>query len=161
MAIQLTVGSNTFTIPTDRQSPGWGESLSDWCIAVTDALSTVVGPTDITRTETILNNNVSTPTDITFLSFDGASVRAANVTYLIVRSSSTTTSGYTESGTIHLNYDPNATSGNKWSFTQQILGYSGVTISITDAGQMQYTTNDIGSTSYVGKIVFSAKTLST
>jgi hypothetical protein len=155
----LTVNNNTYNYPDPGTDPGWGSEASDWAQAVTDVLNTILSPSDILETSYAINNNVSTATNINRLAFDPGTVRAANVTYTIYRISAANPSGNVESGTIYLNYDNSASLGSKWNLGQQKIGESGVVFTITDAGQVQYTSSDIGDSSYTGSIKFLAKTL--
>ena len=160
MAVSLTVNNNTFEYPTTGESPGWGGDATDWAIAVTDVLNTLVAPGDILQTSFVINNNVSSPIDVNRMSFDAGTVRAANITYSVNRTSDDNPTSIIETGTIYLTYDSAASSGNKWILGQQKIGDAQVSFSITDAGQVQYTSSDIGTVNYTGTIKFSAKTLS-
>lgn len=156
----LTVSNNVYDYPEPSREPGWGEEATAWAQAVTDVLNTLLGPGDILETSFVIGNNVSVVTNINGMSFDGAAVRAANVTYTVIRRSDETPSGNTESGTLRLTYDPAGTIGNKWKLSQLGDMSAGMVFSVTDAGQVQYKSTDIGSTNYQGQIKFIAKTLS-
>lgn len=156
----LTVNNNVYNYPDPGTDPGWGSEATDWAQAVTDVLNTLLAPSDILETSYIINNNINTPTDVNRLFFDPGVVRAANITYSIYRTSTANPDGFTESGVIYLNYDNAANPGLKWSIGQQKVGDSGVSFSVTDAGQVQYISNDINGTGYSGTIKFLAKTLS-
>jgi len=160
MAIDLTVANNIYSYPEPGEDPGWAEGATDWAKAVTDVLNTLLAPSDILETSYIINNNIAVATDVNRLFFDPGVVRAANITYSIYRASSTNTAGKTESGVIYINFDNAAAPGSKWTIGQQTIGNAGVSFTITDAGQLQYTSTDIGSVSYQGSIKFLAKTLS-
>lgn len=155
----LTVANNVFVYPDPGSAPGWGSDATAWAEAVTEVLSTLVSPNDILQTSYVINNNVALDTDINRMFFDPGSVRAANITYSVYRTSTANPSGSVESGTIYLLYDNSASLGSKWQLGQQKIGNSGVVFSITDAGQVQYTSTDIDSIGYSGEIKFLAKTL--
>lgn len=159
MSIKLTIQGTTYEYPIPGEDPNWAEGATDWAEAVTLALSTLLGPGDILQSTFTINNNVSIPANINGLLFDPGTVRSANISYAVYRTSTAQPAGNTESGTIYINYDDSATSGNKWSLTQQINNNAGIVFNILDNGQIQYTTNDIGNTGYFGKITFSAKSL--
>lgn len=159
MSRTLVVNNTSFDYPEAGEDPGWGEAATGWAEAVTEVLGTLVAPGDILQTTSSLANNVSSLTNVSGLLFDPAIVRAVNVTYNIYRISDTNPSGNIENGVIYLNYDNNASAGNKWLLSQQINGNSGVTFNITDLGQVQYKSTDIGSTNYSGIMVFGARTL--
>ncbi len=153
MSVLLTVGTETFDFPTSGQDPGWGEPATDWAIAVTAVLATLVGPGDIINTTSAILDNQSTPTTLQGLAFDGAQTRSANVVYNIVRGSTT------QAGTLLVDFNTNASIGSKWSITESgTLNDVGVSFSITDAGQVQYVSSATGT---AGQITFTAKTLPT
>lgn len=160
MPITLIVNNIPYEYPVPGDSPGWGQPATDWATEVTAVLAELLGSTDIVQTPFIISNNISSPSDIVGLSFNTGLVRAAVIDYSIYRTSTSNPSGKAESGVISIVYDNLATPGSKWSL---ILyggnGLAGVTFNITDSGQVQYTSTDIGATGYSGVIHFRAKTL--
>lgn len=157
---QLTINNNTFNYPDPGQDPGWGEDATGWAESVTEVLNTLLAPGDILQTSFSVANNVASPSNVVGLFFDGATVRAANISYAINRTSNTNPYGINETGTIYLNYDGAAPLGSKWTLSQQKHNDAGVTFSVNDSGQILYTSTDIGATNYQGTMKFSAKTLS-
>lgn len=159
MAIQLIVAGTPYTYPESGEEPNWSGGATDWAIAVTAVLNTLVGPNDILSTTFTVNNDISVITNINGLLFDPGTVRAANINYAIYRTSTANPAGNAETGTIYLIFDNSASVGNKWQLGQRKIGESGISFSITDSGQLQYQSSDIGTTGYFGEITFSAKTL--
>lgn len=156
MARTLIINGIPFEYPDANDEPGWGGQATDWAEAVTDAITDLVGPDDILETSFTVANNQLTFTDVTGLVFDGSSVRASDVTYSVYRISDANPSGNAESGILRVVYDNNAV--NPWSITQgPVVGYSGISFDITNLGQIQYKTTDIGSVNYLGILKFSAK----
>jgi len=149
---QLTIAGNTYNYPDPGTDPGWGSEATDWARAVTDVLNSFLGPGDILPTDFEIVDDTSTPTDVVGLTFDGALVRAANVTYAIVRGS------ITQTGTLYLSYNGTASAGNQWTLSEQLSNDAGVRFSVTDAGQVQYISSSTGTN---GQMRFSAKTLGT
>jgi hypothetical protein len=160
MAITLIVNGTSYEYPIPGEDPNWGQGATDWASAVTEALNTLLAPGDILETTFSIDNDISVATNVNGLLFDPGTVRAANIDYAIYRTSTLNPSGNAETGVIHLIYDDSASVGSKWKFSQNIDGASGVSLSITDAGQVQYKTTDIGTAGYSGTIKFRAKTLS-
>lgn len=148
---ELTIQGNTYNYPDPGQDPGWGSDASDWAQAVTDVLNFLVNPGDILETSFTIQDNTSVAANINGLRFDSSIVRAANVSYSIIRN------GANQSGTLHLNYNSSAPAGSKWSLQENRSGDVGVVFSITDLGQVQYMSTSTGSTA---TIRFSARTLS-
>lgn len=154
----LIVNNTPYNYPVSGDEPGWGEAAgaTGWPKGVTDALSDLLGPNDILETAFNIANNQASFADVTGLVFNAASVRAAEISYSVFRISTANPSGHTETGTIQIVYDNNV----GWSINQgNILGSSGVTFQVTNTGQIQYKSTDIGSLNYIGTMKFRAKTL--
>jgi hypothetical protein len=152
----LIVNNTTFNYPDPGQEPGWGEDATAWAEAVTEALNFLIAPGDIINSTAGIQNNVSSPTDVSGCVFDGSVTRAANITYQIVRSSDDLTTPIVEEGSLLLNYNPSGV----WTLTQQYSGDEvGVLFSITNSGQVRYTSSNVTGANYSGIIKFSARTL--
>lgn len=161
MPITLTVNNIPFQYPIPGDSPGWGAGATDWANEVTIVLNDLLGPADITETTFPISNNVTSFTDVSGLSFNTGTVRSAIIDYSVYRTSTANPSGFAESGSLGIVYDNLAGAGSKWSMTGYGLnGNSGVTFTITDAGQVQYKSSNINSVGYSGVMHFRAKTLS-
>lgn len=158
MAVNLTVNNTVFAYPTPGDEPGWGEAATSWAEEVTDVLGSLLGPDDILETSATINNNVASATNIPGLLFNTASARGAVIEYSVYRVSTANPSGNSETGIMTLIYDAGASAGNKWTMTiGNIAGESGVSFSVTDAGQVQYVSTDIDSAGYSGVIKFKAR----
>lgn len=158
MSKQLIVNSIPFDYPTAGEDPGWGSDATGWAEEVTGVLANIQGPDDILETAFTVANNQVAGANVTALVFNGGSCRAAVITYSIYRRSNTNTSGKAETGTINILYDNSAVT--PWSLSQgDIVGDSGVTFTITNGGQFQYTSTDIGAAGYTGLMKFKASTL--
>jgi hypothetical protein len=153
----LTVNNTSYNYPDPGQEPGWGEDATAWAEAVTSVLNFLVAPGDIINSTASIQNNITVPTDVSACVFDGAVTRAANVTYQVTRKTDDLVTGLVQEGTLLLNYNPN---GGTWTLSQT---YScdelGVSFSITNGGQVQYTSSDVTGANYEGVIKFSARTL--
>jgi hypothetical protein len=158
MSRTLIINNTPYEIPDAGDPPGWGGDTTDWMSAVTDVLDSIVGSADILPTSFTVANNQTTPSDVTGLIFDGGAVRSSIINYNIYRISDSNPSGFSESGTLTVLYDSNAS--NPWTMTQcNVNGYSGVNLDITNSGQILYTSNDIGSVNYSGLMTFYAKSI--
>lgn len=153
MSIPVVIQGITYDIPTQGESPPWGDELTSLLQALVNEINSSIGPSDILTTGFAAANNQSSSAIVTGLSFDPAKVRSAIISYSIYQSSST--NEFSECGQIFITYKSIA---HTWELSQVYVGSSAITFSITSAGQIQYTSTDIGSTSYVGKIKFSAIT---
>lgn len=148
----LIVGSEEYEFPLQGENSDYGEQITDWATAVTDALTTVQQPNDILRTLAPINNNVSIPTNIPGFSFDTVEVRSINSEYLITRTTDSPAVNLVESGFIEGNYD-----GNDWFIAVRSVGNAGVSFNITPSGQVTYTSTNLVGSSYIGSILFRAK----
>jgi hypothetical protein len=155
----LTVGNQVFSYPNPGEESGWGEDATGWAEAVTEALSALISPGDILPTSLVVQNKQSSPADVTGLFFNSDTIRAANINYAIYRVSTSTNPGIAESGTLMIDLNDTDLVGQKWKLIQIKNGDAGVAFSVTDGGQIQYLSTDIGLTGYTGVIDFSAKVL--
>jgi hypothetical protein len=158
----LVVGSEEFEFPLSGENPGYASEITDWAGAVTDALSTVQKPNDILTTTASLANNVTTPTNIPGFSFSTAQVIAIDCRYFVKRVTTGPSATYAEVGYIEGSFD-----GTNWSITIRTTGdsgiippsYVGVLLSITPAGQIQYTSTNLPGSTHAGTITFEAKVI--
>lgn len=154
MSTPLIIDNQTFNYPVAGESPGWGEDATAWAVAVTNVLATVSGDGDIGLTSATLANNQAVAANVSGLLFDVAVVRGAKIEYSIYRTSSTITTPKAEKGTMEVSYD-----GSTWSILRSATEDTGITFTISSTGQIQYTSTDVGSTSYTGTMKFYAKAL--
>ena len=154
MAIELTVNGNTYSIPENRENPGWGEELTSWMDAITDVAAGITGVGDILQTSVTIANNTASATNLAAFTFDPGTVRGAEITYAIYRN--TSASELAEFGKIYLVFK---TVAGTWDLSQTFAGSSGVTLTITSLGQMQYTSTNMAGTGYAGTIKYFAKAI--
>jgi len=160
MSTTLIVNNTPFEYPTPGDEPGWGEAATGWAEEVTDVLNSVLGPDDILETTFTVNNSVAVATNVSGLLFNTGTVRAATVEYSVYRISDSNPSGNAESGIMNLIFDNSAAPGFQWTLTiGNIAGNAGINFTITDAGQVQYTSTDIGATNHSGTMHFKARAL--
>jgi len=160
MAVTVVINNTEFNIPSPGEDPGWGGEVTDAIVEISEVLNSLLGPGDLLETTFNLANNVASVENVVGLAFDTATVRAAIVDYSVYRVSDSTPSGSAQTGTLIMIYDNSAGAGNKWLVAQDATGDVGVSFSVTDTGQIQYTSTDIGSTNYSGTMKFKARTLS-
>lgn len=146
----LIVGNDEFEFPEEGTNASWGENVTDWASAVSDALAGVQQPNDITTTTAVINNGQASYANIAGFSFDTSEVISINGEFIVKRS--TDSNNLVESGVIRGNFD-----GTAWVVTQTSQGNAGVTFDITSGGQVQYISSTITGANYVGIIIFKAK----
>lgn len=154
MSIPLVVNNATYNFPTSGQDPGWGSDVTDWASAVTVALTTTSGTGDITQTAAVINNNQTSASNVAGLAFDTTVIRGAIINYAIYRS--TNSNEVAEAGTVYASYKSTA---GVWDFVVVGSNSANTVLSITNTGQVQYTTDNMSGTSYSGKISFRAQAL--
>lgn len=157
MAKTLTVNNIPFEYPTSGDEPGWGGPATDWATEVTEVLNNVIGPDDILETSFNLENG-QTDQNVSGLVFNISSVRSAIIEYNIFRSSDSEPNGLLEAGEIYIAYN---TLTSSWIIASgSVVGNAQVSFSITNLGQIRYSSSDIGSTNYSGLMKFKARALS-
>lgn len=160
MSIPLIVGGTTFDYPVSGDEPGWGAEATDWASAVTVVLNDLQGTDDILQTTFTVANNQVAAADVNGLQFNTGTVRAAEIIYSVYRTSTANPSGHAETGSMQIVYDNSASAGSKWAIgIGMIVGNSGVSFTILDSGQVQYTSTDINGVGYSGVMHFRAKSL--
>jgi len=98
-----------------------------------------------------LTNNTGVAANVTPLKFDYRDVSQVQVDYFIQRVHSGTESN--EDGTFRLRYNQRA---NTWTLSNGPSG-AGITLTVTSAGQVQYTSSNIAGTVVISRMVFRAK----
>jgi hypothetical protein len=160
MPVTLIVNNIPYDYPVAGDSPGWGQAATGWATEVTTVLNDLLGPNDILQTTFVIANNNVTPANVNGLSFNTGQVRAAFIEYSIYLTSTSNPSGFSEAGQMIAVYDNLAGTGSKWSLTMgSVNGNSGVTFTITDTGQIQYVSPNVGASGYSGVMHFNAKSL--
>lgn len=148
----LIVGTEEFEFPLVGENADYGEQITDWATAVTDALTTVQQPNDILTTTAAINNNQTTFTNIPGFSFDTSEVIAINAEYIVSRTTSSPAETLSESGSIQGNYN-----GTQWTISRSFDGDADIELDITSSGQIQYKTGNMVGSGYVGSIIFKAR----
>lgn len=156
MSIPLVVNNTTFNYPEPGEDSGWGEDATGFAVEVAEVLGSLLSTGDILLSTFNVANNVSVFTDVNGLAFTAGLVRSVNVQYSIYRISTGSPSGNAEQGTLSIVYDNNAGAGNKWLLSQTAVGDAGIIFDITDLGQFQYKSSDIGAPGYNGVLKFKA-----
>lgn len=156
MPTNLTVNNNTFAYPSDGDEPGWGADATGWATEVTDVLQGLQGTNDIAQTTFTVANNISSAADVVGLLFNPATVRSAVVEYSVYRK--TDSNELAEKGTLELIYKNGGTIGAKWTIGRVFFGDDGgMLFTMTDTGQVQYTSTNLSGTNYSGTMHFSGR----
>ncbi len=113
-----------------------------------------VGTGALSETSFSVANNVAAATNVTGLIFNSANVKSAQVFYSMRRS--TATNEVVSTGRLDLVFRD---TGSTWDLGDEAFGDDdGVEFSVTAAGQVQYTSDDLTGTGYAGTLRFKAIT---
>lgn len=155
MAITLTIQGKIIDFPSSAQSPNWASALVEFAEAVEAALDGVAGDYDVAPEILTISSDVNTLVDIETLSFPTANVRGAFIRYAFERSSDTTTE--VETGSLDIIYNDDTGS---WQSSREAVGTdTGLTFTVTNTGQVQYSTTAIGGTFVSGALTYTAQAL--
>lgn len=152
MPKSITISGTTYNLPQQNDSSPWGEDLSDLIEAIATVVDSLSGGSDIQNTSFDIADDQSVAANVTGLSFDIATVRSSIVTYSIYRSTDSAELG--ETGFLLLTY---MTDANAWTMTRYANDDAGVVFTITDAGQVKYTSSNMSGANPEGLMKFSAK----
>lgn len=158
MSISINIRGTIINFPSSGSPANWSLAVDQFALAVEDALNFAIGPYDIPpQTQDISANNPGTAV-ITNLLFSTSTVRSAVINISTYRTRGATT--VVEAAEIQVAYDPSGPTNEKWYITKQQTGDASISYSISDTGQMSYTTTTIGSSgTHSGTISFVGKAL--
>lgn len=160
MSIPLNIQGTIINFPTSAQSPDWSEPIVQFAQAVAQALSTATGPYDVSPQIYTMISNVNTNVPLPSLAFPTSAVRGAIIQYTVYRN--TTGVGATSGaqiGELQIIYNPNGPTGNKWEISNEHTGIANVSFSVTDQGQVTFSSTFIAGANYTGFIGYTAKAL--
>lgn len=158
MSTLINIAGTPIQFPTSAQSPNWAQAVTDFAKAVEGALSSYVGPYDIPPQ--VLNIDASNPAsniDLPNLAFPTSTVRSAFIRYAVFRQTDTVT--VAESGNLQVVYNPANPVNNKWEIARDYVGDASVTFTISDIGQVKYSTATIAGSSHTGQITYVAQSI--
>lgn len=158
MSIPINIQGTIIQFPESAASPNYAPAIIQFAQAVAAALSSFVGPFDIApQTLAIDAYNPGTNIDIPLLVFPPTAVRGALISYTVFRQTTTVT--VSEVGEIMIVYNDTLPIGNKWQLNVMREGDASTTISITDIGQMQFSTALLGGLNHIGTFSYQAKAI--
>lgn len=98
-------------------------------------------------------NNVILPN----LSFSTSIVRGAFIRYALNRKTDSTE--VSEEGSIQIVYNASNPTSSKWEVTRDSIGDASITFTVTDVGQVQFSTTTISGANHAGKIFYTAQAM--
>lgn len=162
MSVKITILGTTITLPSSGSAPNWAPAIIEAFKAIESALKLSASTYDIpAKTQTLTFSSGSA--DITDLNFPTADVRSAVIYYAVHRqltSGATVTNEVTESGTLEIAYNNFRTAGQKWEVVRTGEGDASISFSVSDLGQVSFTTTALsGSGTHTGIISYRATSL--
>jgi len=158
---KITIKGTTIDLPTSGSSPNWAPAIIESIEALADAVNSVAATYDVPpQAQNIDANNSATNVDLNNLSFPSSDVRAATVYYTVYRK--TDNSGppdgqeLTEAGTLEINFNDSNPVTQKWEMVRLFQGEGQVSFSITDLGQIQFSTTALTGINHTGIISYRA-----
>lgn len=158
MSVVKTLNSTgqSYELPQNRESPGWGEDTSNFLLDVADTLNDLQSSGDILQSVSDVANNQIIAANVAGLSFNLGVVRSSVIDYSFYRQTSTTE--LVECGQMMVAFHD--VGSPTYELTRFATGDAGVTVTFTAAGQAQFTTTNMSGTGYVGKFRFKASSFS-
>lgn len=154
---QLNIQGTIINFPDSGESPNWAPAVIQFAQAVEEALSAVAGPFDVSPQIFVMTSNANSNVSLPNLAFPTSSVRGAFIRYSVFRTTSLNT--VSESGNMIVTYNPDGPIGNKWEIIREYVGNAQVTFSITDVGQIQFSSSLLTGTGHAGTISYAGQAL--
>lgn len=156
----LNIQGTIINLADTGTSPDWSQGVIAFAQAVANALQGVAGSFDVSpQILTLDPYNPGVNVNVPLLVFPVNNVRSVIIYYSLYRT--TTLANVADAGTIQLLYNPSNATGSKWEIVRVGTedGGGGTTFTITDAGQIQLTTNTLSGLNHSGKLSYNAKAL--
>lgn len=152
----ITISGTVIDFPDSSESPNWAEAVILFAQTVADALQGVVGSFDVSPQSFVIDS-YNPGTDITLpqLTFSTTDVRAAFISYAVHRTTDTPAE-LDETGMLWVVYN---NQNGVWDISREKAGNASITFSITNAGQVQFSTTAMAGSDHTGFITYSAKAL--
>lgn len=159
--VPIVINGVTVNFPLSGDAPNWSTAIIQAIQLIAEALTLSNGPFDIPPQNYVMTSNVNTNVPIPNLSFPVSAVSGAIVFYGVNRSSTGIgAQQLSQSGLLILNYDPTQSPGNLWQVNDEFAASSPsgaqISFSMSDTGQLQFSTTAITGVSPSGNINFRA-----
>jgi hypothetical protein len=158
---KILIKGTEIDFPSSGASPNWAPAVIEAVEALADAVNSVTATYDVPpQVQNIDANNSSTNVNVNNLNFPAADVRAATVYYSVHRI--TEDSGppdgqeVVEAGTMEINYNASRPVTQKWELIRTGGGDALIDFTITDLGQIQFSTQPLTGISHTGLISYRA-----
>jgi hypothetical protein len=152
---KIIIKGTPIDFPASSASPNWAPAVIETVQALVDAVNTFAGSFDVAPQKiTIDSFNPGTNIDIANLIFPPNDVRAVSVFYSVFRT--TDSVNVAEAGTLEMVYDSSRGAGLKWEVGRMGEGDAGITFSVSDLGQISFTSTTLAGANHTGIISYRA-----
>jgi len=158
---KIIIKGTLIEFPNSGQAPNWAPAVIEAVEALADAVNSITATYDVApQVQNIDANNSSSNVNINNLNFPASDVRAATVFYSVYRK--TSDSGppdgqeVVESGLLDINYLASRPVTQKWELVRTGQSDAKIEFSITDLGQITFSTTALTGINHVGIISFRA-----
>lgn len=157
----ITIKGTAINIPASGASPNYAPAIIEAFQAIAEAVNVFTGTFDVapqTITIDVYNPGVNIPIDN--LVFPPSDVRAVSVFYTVFRK--TDNSGpsdavsLAETGTLEMVYNAARPATKKWEIGRMGEGDANIIFTVTDIGQIQFTTETVTGINHVGILSYRA-----
>lgn len=158
---RLIIKGTIINFPESAASPSWAPAVIETVEALTDAVNSISATYDVApQAQNIDAQNSATNVDLNNLSFPSSDVRAVTIFYSVYRK--TEDSGppdgqeVAESGTLEMTYNNANPITQKWEMSRVFQGDGHITFSVSDQGQVSFTTSALSGVNHVGIVTYRA-----
>jgi hypothetical protein len=158
---KIVIKGTPIDIPASGASPNWAPSIIEAFQAIADAVNSFTGTFDVAPQTIVIDAfNPGINIDVDNLIFPPTDVRAATIFYTVYRK--TDNSGpadgveLAETGTLEMVYNNSRPATQKWEFGRAGEGDAQVTFTITDLGQVRFTTETLTGINHTGILSYRA-----
>lgn len=116
---KIQIGTDIINFPNNGTDALWSPAIIQFAEAVSDTLSGIVSPYDITPKVQTLNNDANVDLPLTGATFDGGLVRKFLLSYAIYRTRTDSTLSISEAGTVTGTFNTDTVS---WEIQDEYIG---------------------------------------
>lgn len=158
---RLIIKGTIVNIPDSAAAPNWAPAIIQGFEALTEAVNAVTGTFDVAPQVLNIdafNNSINIP--ITNLIFPPSEVRAATIYYTVNRETNPSgppdAENLTEAGTLEISYNAVRPVNEKWELVRTGQGDARIKFTITDLGQIEFSSSPLTGVDHVGIISYRA-----
>ena len=159
MSVRIVIKNTPIDIPEQGESQPWGPAITEALQALADAVNVSTGSYDVPP-QVLHIDSFNSATDVTVdnLYFPPTDVISSFTFYSVIRQTQDSGAGdaknVSEEGTMEVIYNSLNPVGNKWQLIRTSTGDASITFSITDLGQVTFSTTALSGINHTGLISF-------